>query len=102
MSDKLYADRDIVKQGQEYVKHVSAMTAEGLHEKSDIAAELAHRDVEIQALRARCEKLETVAGLVREFLRGYPSLSDKLPITREAQLRAKLRDALAKLENDDE
>lgn len=49
---KQYADRDVEDQGGYYTRHVSAMTGERLHEKSDIAAELAHRDIEIDALRA--------------------------------------------------
>lgn len=48
---KLYAKRDIVEQGQAYCDHVQAMTAEELHAKSDIAAELAHRDIEIERMR---------------------------------------------------
>lgn len=54
MSDelKLYGTRDHFAQGQHYIKHVMAMTEEGLHRKSDIAAELAHRDIQIEALRA--------------------------------------------------
>lgn len=47
---KLYAERDILEQGQVYCDHVNAMTAERLHAKSDIAAELAHRDIEIERL----------------------------------------------------
>ena len=46
-----YAERDIVEQGSYYFRHVSAMTGEGLHYKSAIAAELAHRDIQIDALR---------------------------------------------------
>lgn len=45
--EKLYAERDICELddlGGFYSKHVSAMTAEQLHSKSAIAAELAHRD----------------------------------------------------------
>ena len=34
-----------------YSQHVSAMTTEGLHEKADIAAELAFRDSQIDKLR---------------------------------------------------
>ena len=48
---KLYADREVIKQGSYYTAHVSAMTAEGLHSKSDIAAELAHRDIVIAKLK---------------------------------------------------
>jgi hypothetical protein len=54
---KLYADRDAIRQGQHYTKHVEAMTAEGLHSKADIAAELAHRDIEIERLRGALEKV---------------------------------------------
>jgi hypothetical protein len=42
-----YAKRDIEQLGEHYIRHVEAMTAEGLHEKSDIAAELAFRDAEL-------------------------------------------------------
>ena len=63
MSD-LYAERDIIKQEEFYTRHVSAMTKEGLDRKSDIAAELAHRDItvsnqqkHIEALQARVAEL---------------------------------------------
>lgn len=57
MSDtaKQYAERDVIqldRDGNYYCRHVRAMTAEGLHSKSDIAAELAWRDREIDRLRA--------------------------------------------------
>lgn len=57
-----YAKRDILKQGNYYMRHVAAMTAEGLHDKSDIAAELAHRDIEIDRLRADCAEAYQVVG----------------------------------------
>ncbi len=44
MADKLYAKRDPRELGEFYTRHIMAMTEEGLHEKSDIAAELAYRD----------------------------------------------------------
>jgi predicted RNase H-like nuclease len=50
-----YAERDafaLDKAGGYYMRHLSAMTAEGLHAKSDIAAELAWRDMEIDRLRS--------------------------------------------------
>jgi len=53
----LYAERDIIEQGKHYSQHTSAMTSEGLHSKSDIAAELAHRDIEIERLQARAAEL---------------------------------------------
>lgn len=63
MSEKLYADRDSISQGEVYVRHVQAMTAEGLHAKSDIAAELAHRDIEIERLVA---DVVTLHGICNE------------------------------------
>lgn len=45
---KQYAERDIEsldEAGEFYSRHVSAMTGEGLHTKSSIAAELAYRDM---------------------------------------------------------
>lgn len=51
MKQKLYAERDAIALGQLYVDHVCAMTSEALHEKSDIAAELAWRDARIQMLQ---------------------------------------------------
>lgn len=46
-----YQARDVEALGDYYIKHVEAMTAERLHSKADIAAELAHRDKEISRLR---------------------------------------------------
>jgi len=55
----LYFERDIDKLGKDgglYYAHVSAMTTESLHSKSDIAAELAYRDYLINTLKAQlCE-----------------------------------------------
>lgn len=56
-----YAERDpmeLDKAGDYYCRHVSAMTKEGLHSKSAIAAELAHRDLEIDRLRTRLAEIE--------------------------------------------
>ena len=53
-----YAEREIMDQ-KYYAKHVSAMTSECLHCKSDIAAELAHRDELIEELRAANKQLKT-------------------------------------------
>ena len=64
--------------GNYYIRHVSAMTREGLHSKSDIAAELAWRDLEIDRLK----------GLVGE----------ELPTQNENQaLAAECRDFANKL-----
>ncbi len=48
---KQYAKRDLEALQPHYIKHVDAMTAEGLHSKSDIAAELAWRDLQIAEAR---------------------------------------------------
>lgn len=50
MGDSLYAERDVLALRQHYCRHVDAMTREGLHDKADIAAELAWRDAEIERL----------------------------------------------------
>lgn len=57
---KLYAERDaqaLDEAGGYYSKHVVAMTSEKIHGKSDIAAELAHRDMVIDQLLDALEKL---------------------------------------------
>jgi len=46
----LYKERDIEGQGKTYTNHILAMTHEGLWTKSDIAAELAHRDIILEEL----------------------------------------------------
>lgn len=59
MNNKLYADRDIMELdelGNYYSDHVSAMTGEGLHSKSDIAAELGYRDLLINELSKELEE----------------------------------------------
>lgn len=53
-----YAERDIEEQCDVYCLHVSHMTSEGLHSKSAIAAELARRDIRIQALEAQIARHE--------------------------------------------
>jgi hypothetical protein len=41
---KRYSERDIIEQGNYYSRHTSAMTGEGLHSKSAIAADLKAED----------------------------------------------------------
>lgn len=43
-----------------FLRHLSAMTAERLHDKSDIAWQLAARDVEIEKLAAEVERLRVI------------------------------------------
>ncbi len=52
---KLYAERDIEaldEAGSYCYKHIFAMTGENLRSKSDIAAELGHRDLLIDQLKS--------------------------------------------------
>ncbi|BDQ35886.1 hypothetical protein SYK_02460 [Pseudodesulfovibrio nedwellii] len=59
MDGKQYRERNpmaLDKAGNYYCRHVEAMTAESLHDKSDIAAELAVRDMEIDRLRRELAK----------------------------------------------
>ena len=88
----LYQKRDHVAQGQHYVRHVDAMTREGLHSKSHIAGELAARDIEIERLRYALD-------LVRnhpEFDDGGPMADMMDQVLRGA--RAPMLDALGAIE----
>ena len=51
MSEKLYAGRNEEELGDYFTNHMMAMTGENLHDKSDVAAELAYRDKIIDDLR---------------------------------------------------
>jgi hypothetical protein len=46
-----------VLESPQYAAHVMAMTAEALHDKSEIAEELAARDIEIDKLKAAIARL---------------------------------------------
>lgn len=59
---KLYDERRPWELEPHYGNHVQQMTAEGLHNKSDIAAELACRDCEIDRLRAELDQLKQGRG----------------------------------------
>lgn len=60
----LYKQRDLENLEPHYGKHVSAITGEKLHGKSDIAAELAWRDQRIAELEKEID---------RELLEDEPS-----------------------------
>ena len=59
MSEYRNYDDDFIYDSSNYGKHVSAMTGEQLHSKSDIAAELAYRDDLIEQLQQRAGELES-------------------------------------------
>lgn len=74
--DKFYDVRDAMAldtAGGYYFRHVSAMTAEELDRKSDIAAELGWRDMQIADLQRKVEALAVERDLVaadNSYLRG--------------------------------
>lgn len=58
-----YAERDpmlLDKMGNYYCRHVMAMTAEELHSKAAIAAELGYRDWRIDSLEKHIERLGNI------------------------------------------
>lgn len=72
---KQYAERDIEsldEAGGFYSRHVSAMTGEGLHTKSSIAAELGHRDMVISEL---LEAMETLVVFTTPTKRNAAALN---------------------------
>lgn len=56
---KLYNNRELEAMEPHFTRHLSAMTGEGLHNKVDIAAELAFRDAEIDWLRTKLANAKT-------------------------------------------
>lgn len=75
---KQYAERDafeLDQVGGHYMRHVMAMTAEQLHSKSDIAAELAWRDSQIAELQ---RKLDAIIGGFEEAIRHKDRLAAEL------------------------
>jgi len=99
MDGKLYATRDIIDQGEFYTRHVMAMTAEGLHDKSSIAAELAHRDRYIA-------ELERAGALTRDMLVNADNVARAAQTDyykarrRIAELERVLREATDDLESE--
>lgn len=65
-----------------YIVHVSAMTSEKLHSKSEIAAELAYRDDQISRQRDALIKINqisydaSIGNLVWEALRPRVNIED--------------------------
>lgn len=58
--DKERDAMELDQAGGFYTRHVSAMTREQLHSKSDIAAELGHRDMLISELKEALNGLLTI------------------------------------------
>lgn len=77
-AERLYSVRDHQAQGDYYLRHVSAMTGEGLHAKSAIAGELAHRDMVIDAQAAEIEALQHKLRVAEETLERCKAVSDAM------------------------
>lgn len=60
-----YSTRDPRLLEPYYSKHVLAMTAEGLHNKADIAKELAYRDKIIADLRTRLNEVQEALRILK-------------------------------------
>jgi hypothetical protein len=86
---KLYAERDAMKLGQYYSRHVSAMTGEDLHSKSDIAAELAWRDREIDRLKAELDSTRRCLDLEKER-KEAAQFAEKIAIEKMKEAKAKV------------
>lgn len=72
---KLYARRKLQALGSRFTAHMAAMTAEGLHSKSDIAAELAWRDWIIECERDVYERLHSELTAAQQRIRELESLN---------------------------
>lgn len=77
-----YAARELKALGHRYTAHMQAMTAENVHSKSDIAAELAWRDWVIE-----CERhaRDTLRAENERAFRDIASLREKLA-AKEAEI----------------
>lgn len=72
MTVKFYGERDLMAldmAGGYYCRHVSAMTSEELHSKSDIAAELGWRDMQITELQRKVESLAVENNALISFIK---------------------------------
>lgn len=96
--EKLYAGRDIRALGSYYMRHVCAMTAEDLHSKSDIAAELAWRDALIDEMLAALEWSQMLIEECYDELKRHTNAS-----TRDTYLQAmnRNRKAIAKAKGEE-
>ncbi len=101
--EKHYAERDIElldDLGGYYFRHVCAMTGEGLHSKSDIAAELGYRDAQLAEANLAAVKAGEKANELRVALEGCLEMAhavDNLGLigVEWALLDAKIKELLA-------
>lgn len=98
-----YAERDVMaldREGGYYIRHVFAMTKYGLHDKSDIAAELAWRDQQIATLRAEIADMreELDATIEQRDLLSQEMLRLEKDAGRYAWLATKFRSGGLKMD----
>lgn len=77
--EKQYAERDLMGMdvaGNHYCRHISAMTREQLHSKSDIAAELGWRDLQIAELKAHRDALAAENVVLKVSRQGVVNAFD--------------------------
>jgi hypothetical protein len=98
--DKQYAERDIDAlddAGKHYIRHVSAMSIESLHSKMAIAAELGHRDMRIDQLKAQVERLRGyLQGIVDD---GTGSIMGAVDLLKETPSQSLAEHDVALLDN---
>ena len=75
---ELYAERPIEDLAEHYMRHLHAMTVEGLHSISAIAAELAFRDERIEGLERERGRLAEALRLIERW-RDFPSTGETWP-----------------------
>lgn len=98
---KHYAERDIMELdeiGNHYINHVSAMTSEKLHGKSDIAAELGYRDMLIEKLTAERDVAWQELREIREAISANPEESTADEARRVVSQKENLHSAIGQFQ----
>jgi hypothetical protein len=81
MLDKIYPDLSPEDLGRHYMMHIDRMTVEELYSKSDIAAQLAWRDKQIEELRAEIDELLSYNRKIVDWtLEGESIMKDAGPM----------------------
>lgn len=89
----IYAERAVhtAELRGHFVRHIDHMTRESLHYKSDIAAELAFRDAEIDRLRNQVNTLtDALCGITADYVARFDN-----PAMHEIVIRARAAIAAA-------
>lgn len=95
-SKKHYERRDVESLGQHYMAHLAAMTAESLHDKCDIAAELAYRDADLAALRTELEQVKASRDEAVQRAVKWRDSGSRIAVEAE-NLKGELADTQAQL-----